>query len=117
MAGEPTFVPGVNPTFDIEDNRTPRILMAEFGDGYAQRVRNGRNHDAMTLELKWENIDRTEGGVIFDFLEARGGDEAFYYDPPFIATGKKWTCGNYKRVFNEPNTMMVSGTFKECFDA
>lgn len=117
MAGELTFVPGVNPTFDIEDARAPKILMAEFGDGYAQRVRNGRNHDAMTLELKWDNIGHTEGLVIWAFIEARGGDEAFFYDPPFIATGKKWTCPTYKRVFNEPDTMMINVTFKECFDA
>ena len=116
MAGEPTFVPGVNPTFDIEDSRTPKILMAEFGDGYGQRVRNGRNHDAISLELKWDNIDRAEGAVIWDFITARGGDESFFYDPPFIDAGKKWTCPSYRRTFNQPDTMMITGTFKECFD-
>ncbi len=116
MAGEPTFVPGINPVFDIEDNRTPKILMADFGDGYGQRVRNGLNHDATALELKWENVSVAEGAVIWAFLSARGGDEAFYYDPPFLDTGKKWTCPTYKRAFSQPDTMMISASFKECFD-
>lgn len=116
MAGEPTFVPGTNPVFDIDDSRAPRLLIADFGDGYGQRVRNGLNHDATSLELKWENISVAEGAVIWAFITARGGDEAFFYDPPFIATGKKWTCPTYKRTFQQPDTMTISGSFKECFD-
>ena len=116
MAGEPTFVPGVNPVFDIDDSRAPKLLMAEFGDGYAQRVRNGRNHDPSSVELKWDNVSVAEGGVIFAFLEARGGDEAFYYDVPFLAAGKKWTSPQYKQTFTNPDTMTVTATLKECFD-
>ena len=90
--------------------------MAEFGDGYGQRVRNGLNHDAMSVDLKWDNISVAEGAVIWAFITARGGDEAFFYDPPFLPSGKKWTCPTYRRAFTQPDTMNIALSLKECFD-
>lgn len=116
MAGELTFSPVINPVFDIDDAHAPKLLVAEFGDGYAQRARNGMNHDPSALDLRWDNISVAEGAVIWAFLKARGGDEAFFYDPPFLETGKKWTCPTYKRSFTDPDTMNIVVSFKECFD-
>lgn len=115
MAGEPTFAPSVNPAFDIEDNRQPRLKKTEFGDGYTQRSRDGLNHDAKAVDLTWKNISVAEGEPIFAFFEARGGDEAFFYDVPFIGL-VKWTAEAYKRNFTDPDTMSIAVSLKECFD-
>lgn len=115
MAGEPTFEPPCTPDFGFDDSRSPRLKRTEFGDGYVQRRRDGLNHDPLSVELVWTNVSHEEGDAIFDFLEARGGDEAFFYDLPFVGL-IKWTAPAYRRSYTDPDTMRVSAAFEECFD-
>lgn len=117
MAGEPTFVPGVNPAYPIDDNRKPRVLMASFGDGYAERVGDGINTDRAEITLSWEALTTAESNVIFNFLKARKGYQAFYYQPQDWASTVKWICPNYKRTLIAPGLYEMSASFQQVFDA
>ena len=117
MAGEPTFVPGVNPSFDVADNRAPRIQRADFGDGYSQRTRNGINHDNAKTPLRWENLTDEEAAVIWDFVTERGGDLAFYYTLPFLdELPKKWIAPEYNRTRIAPGQVSIQVSLEEVFD-
>lgn len=113
-----TFTPPVAPSFPLEDAREPRVLRPAFGDGYAARVRDGLHHDLETISLKWENLTYAEYKPIWDFLVARGGDQAFNYTIPFDVgfsngTQKIYTCPQYARTRPEAGSWMITATFKE----
>lgn len=114
MAGEPTFEPVVNPSFSIDDTRQPKLRMPEFGDGYSQTARDGMNHDPMQITLEWGNLSVEEHEDIWGFLSDRGGDEAFFYEMPFIGLAK-WTAPQYQRSFKEPDTVSIRALFKQSF--
>jgi phage-related protein len=64
----------------------PRILKAQFGDGYAQRARDGINTGLKTWNVIWDVIPLTTTVTekpslkkIYDFLAARGGFEKFLW--------------------------------------
>ena len=115
MAGEPTFVPGVNPTFSLEDDRSPRLRETQFGDGYSQTARDGLNHDPSNVPLRWENLTLAEGAVIWDQITGFGGDEPFFYEVPFFGEILKWTCPKYKRSWPQPGHMNIDITLKQSF--
>ena len=116
MAGEPTFVPGVNPTFDVPQEHAPKVLRADFGDGYSQRSRAGLNHDQIKTTLTWEAITTAEVAVIHDFMKARGGDQAFIYTLPGSAEALKWIAPTYQKVLTDPGLYSYTATLEQVFD-
>lgn len=76
-----TFAPVVNPTPPITARIEPRVLKAQFGDGYSQRAGDGLNTRRRTYELTWETLIRTEIDDIVGFFEALQDGEAFYWTP------------------------------------
>lgn len=65
----------------ISAKHTPRVLKAQFGDGYAQRALDGLNAKESTWEVRFANRSTTEATAILDFLDARQGVEAFLFTP------------------------------------
>jgi len=95
----------------------PRVLVAEFGDNYAQRSRDGINGNAGTWDLTFNNATQPERDYIVKFLEDRGGVEAFrWVAPDGSNTARKYLCPKWRidpqpgRVFN------ITATFKQVFD-
>lgn len=60
----------------------PRIVKAQFGDGYAQRRPDGINTQACIWSLAMKNADSTTAGEVVQFLSARNGVEVFNWTPP-----------------------------------
>jgi phage-related protein len=95
-----------------------KVLEADFGDGYTQRVADGLNSIKETWTVDWKNIEKVDAFEIVNFLKARKGFEAFYWTPPGELSARLWTCktfdgptpteGNY--LYN------VGATFREEFD-
>jgi phage-related protein len=116
MAGEPTFVPPVAPSFGLEDQREPRIRVLQFGDGYMQRTRDGINHDQESMTWKWENLTFAEYSSIWGFFVARGGDQAFLYTVPWGTTGnvqKKYIALKYERSRDTAGAYNVRASVRE----
>ena len=85
------FSPPQNPSAAPKKVK-PKVLTAPFGDNYDQRVRDGINTIAPSYSLSWVNLTTTEAAYIEDFLEARGGVEAFLWVPPRSLTAVKFIC-------------------------
>lgn len=65
-------------SYDLE----PKVIKAQFGDGYAQRRPGGINTQARMWSVDMKNIDATTCNDVLTFLEARNGVEVFNWTPP-----------------------------------
>ncbi len=57
----------------------PRVLTAQFGDGYSQESADGLNALLQVWTLKFDDIYAHDARAIRDFLVARKGVEKFQY--------------------------------------
>ncbi|MBT9097514.1 phage tail protein [Methylovulum psychrotolerans] len=62
-----------------ELERTPRVLSAQFGDGYSQDSPDGLNSNLQKWSLEFNGVLAETGMAIDDFLSARRGVERFYF--------------------------------------
>ncbi|SAK63620.1 phage minor tail protein [Caballeronia pedi] len=60
----------------------PKIVKAQFGDGYAQRSPAGINTQACMWTISMKNNDAETAGAVVAFLSARNGVEIFNWTPP-----------------------------------
>ena len=65
-------------TYDLE----PKVIKAQFGDGYAQRRPAGINTQACMWSVDMKNIDTKTCNDVLAFLSARNGVEVFNWTPP-----------------------------------
>ena len=58
---------------------TPKVLTAQFGDGYSQRLIDGINPLAETIDVTFNTRDKGEIDHIISFFESKGGSKFFYF--------------------------------------
>jgi phage-related protein len=93
----------------------PKVLMAEFGDGFSQRAAEGPNNDPITREFSWTNLDEAEMTAIDNFFIARNGWQSFNYN--HRGTGNKvYICKTWTVVDVDYNAYTVTATFTQVFD-
>jgi len=94
----------------------PKVLMPEFGDGYAQRAADGMNNDAAERTFSWTNLTEDEKDEISDFLTARNGVESFFYDHRNRNKPLVYICPEWEVVDVDYDVYTVTATFKQVFD-
>lgn len=120
MAGEPSF-PTTNsvdaPSVGSSKKRTPRILVAAFGDGFSQRAGDGVNPSSRSYSLTWTNMTTADADLIDDFLDARQGFEAFLWTPPRESADRKLVCKEWSRTYGDGlGSDSLTATFVEVHD-
>ena len=110
-----SFPLAMGPTTSASGNSEARVLRANFGDGYSQRVADGINAVRQTYEVTWEGLDRTDAQTVDTFLRNRGGHEAFLWTAPG-GTLKAWTCERWRVTHATATLDDVAATFVEVFD-
>jgi len=110
------FAPQRGPDFGLTTGHEPRVLQADFGDGFAQRARDGINSDPLTLRLSWTNLTESEKDEIDAFLVARGGYEAFDWQMPTESSSRRWVCPSWSFDLVDAGVFALSATFREVFD-
>lgn len=112
-----TFTPPVVPSVGGTGKKTtPKVRRAEFGDGYSQRTPDGLNYNKRTVTLSWELLLSTDADTIEDFMNARGGSEAFTYTLPLESTEFKWTNGTVSRSYAGASRVNLSVDLNQEFD-
>lgn len=115
MAASETF-PAHPPTACTRRSR-PRVLKATFGDGYGQRAADGLNPVPRTFEVSWTGYSNALIDEMDDFLEARGGHEAFNWTPPLGGgPAGQFTCEDFARSPRVHDWSELTATFVEVFD-
>ena|SRR5690242_20031765 len=104
------------PSYGARRTNQPRILAAQFGDGYEQRAADGINTNPQVWDLTFAERSTSEADTITDFLEARGGTEAFDWTNPEGDAGK-YVCKTWGRDITGPARFVVTAVFEQRFEA
>jgi len=94
---------------------TPRVLTAQFGDGYSQRIGDGINIKPRIYSLTF-NRKMDELLAIESFLDARKGIEAFIWTP-LNSTQGVWICDSWSKVDILLSVGSITATFTEVFES
>jgi phage-related protein len=111
-----TFTPPVQPDWGLTRSYKPRVLKAEFGDGYAQRAADGINNNPVTLAARWTHLSESEKDAVVNFFVARKGFEAFNYTYEDEGTSKTYVCEEWSYAHVDADGYVVDATFREVFD-
>jgi phage-related protein len=84
-------------SFELE----PRIIKAQFGDGYAQRRPAGINTQMHKWTVEMKNLDGRTYDAVLAFLEARNGVEVFNWTPPRTTTAQSVICPSWSGSYGD----------------
>lgn len=103
------------PSYPASRPVKPKVLKAQFGDGYESRTGDGLNPISRTWNLQFNNRLKAEIEAIDAFLMARAGSESFDWTPPLGGAGK-WVCEAWEPTLTQPVFHSMSATFREVFE-
>ena len=106
-----TFI--IEPSYSANQSQSPRVRVAQFGDGYSQRVGDGINLLARQWSLVF-NGNAAEMDAVEAFLETESGITSFDWQPPTGSAGK-FACMAWNRSIAGFNNESVTATFTEVF--
>ncbi|MCE2910216.1 MAG: phage tail protein [Burkholderiaceae bacterium] len=104
----------IAPDFSSPMSKQPRVLTAQFGDGYQQRVGDGINIAPEEWSLRFSTRTPAERDAILAFLEARNGVESFDWTSPRGTVGK-FICPTWSYTPDNAATNTVTATFRQVF--
>lgn len=90
-----------------------RVREIRFGDGYQQDVPDGLNNREDSWPVSASG-PAEEIQPLIDFLDARGGHEAFLWTPPRGTQGR-YKCKAYSTRDTHGDQVALSATFKRSF--
>jgi len=102
------------PSYSTDLTRKPKIRKAQFGDGYAQRTRDGINNNPQVWNLKFENLSAADADAIEAFLEAEGGTTPFNWTPPGKSSAK-FVCEEWSRGYSAYGANSLNMKFEQDF--
>jgi len=88
----------INPDRGLKADQQPRVLKANYGDGYEQRVAAGINNLPETWNLTWKNRTTADTNKIVKFLEDQGGVTAFDWYPTGYNIASTTTSASTKKL-------------------
>ena len=112
---------------------TPRVLATQFGDGYQQRLIDGINPLAETINVSFKTRDKGEIDHIISFFESKGGVTAFtfnvnqqYYAAPGVSSETDVTssdefalivvCTSWNKTYNFGDYWSAVATFTRVYE-
>jgi phage-related protein len=104
-----TFVP-----YRSTRGRTrPRVLVAQFGDGYEQASGDGRNSVLRDWDLVYLAISKTKLGEIDTFFSAQGGWKKFLWTQPAPFNGegaRAFVCREWDWIYEGGNIVGLTAS-------
>ncbi len=93
-------------------------LIAQFGDGYSQRMPDGINSKRDTWSIIWGNLYLTEMQSVESVLDTAGGSGVLLWTPHYESVQKKFIIknGTYKRTTVNNNSFEIRCDLVEVFD-
>jgi len=111
----------------------PKILMAQFGDGYSQRLIDGINPLKETINVSFKTREKAEIDHIISFFESKGGVTAFtftvnqqYYASPGTSSetdvtssdelALKVICSSWNKTHDYADYWSATATFTRVYE-
>lgn len=109
-------LPDICPSYSLAVAPEFAVDSVKFGDGYEQRRPSGLNSVAESWQVSWSAISRADYELLYGFLVARRGVEAFMWQAPWDSMPKRWVCSELtSQRPTGPNIGSIQATFKEDF--
>jgi phage-related protein len=105
------------PSTSFSSDSTPRVLSAQFGDGYSQRLADGINTISKKWSISFNNRSLEDSAAIVAFFQARKGVESFTWTPTGEATAVQVVASSWKEVYSSPITRTISVTFDIVYES
>ena len=109
--------PIANPVYNTRITPKPSVNVVSFGDGFEQRLTEGLNQNALSVNLVFE-LSQADATTALDFLNARIDDGAsFDCTLPSESSSRKFVCDSFPRSIPFLNRVRLSCVFREVFEA
>ena len=111
--------PSYNPDLSSSRKREPKILKAEFGDGYSQVTGDGIHPFKETWSMSFTNRPNADIDAIVTFLDGLNGASSFYWTPPGetpLTPVKRWIqTGAYEYTRTGPGSATLTFNLERVF--
>lgn len=104
------------PTNAVNLSLKPRILNAQFGDGYSQRSPDGINNIVEIWDVTFEYADKSIRDTLNDTLKDFGGVNYFLWTPPYESSTKKFICQEWTQPLNDQGSYALNAKFIQVFE-
>lgn len=112
----PDTFPAIAPDTKSKRQRGARVLVADFGDGYAQTAPDGVNTVTEQWDLSFENYSSADVSTLITFFNMQASYKSFYCTPPDEVTPKLWRQdGDYTVGYPGPLTRSFSVKLKRVY--
>lgn len=103
------------PDYGSDVQTEPRVLEAQFGDGYVQGTPDGINNMLGKYPLQFNGIKKEMADAIEDFLRSKKGYLRFSWDVPETTPTKtiQVVCKSWNRTYANWQTYNMRMTFEE----
>ena len=109
--------PIANPIYNTRITPKPSVNVVTFGDGFEQRLTQGLNQNALSVNLVFE-LSQSDADTAINFLNARITDgDSFDYTLPSETSSRKFVCESFPRSIPFLNRVRLSCIFREVFEA
>lgn len=106
----------IQPDYSSPVKFTPKVLSANFGDGYTQRAKDGLNPLAENWDLSYQDLTDDEVGVLLVFFADLGGVSHFTWQSKYASAPKKYICSEWDAVPVDDDSNSFSASLVEVFD-
>lgn len=107
-----------NETYEpMQLDHAPAVRTVKFGDGYEQRIATGINNNPQKWSLMFTKRSGADVDGVYDFLQARGGVEAFEWTPRWESVPRRYVCRKWTRKFDVYNIVQsITFVLDEVFE-
>ncbi len=100
----------------------PRVLTAQFGDGYQQRVLDGINNSPRSFGISFNSRTKAEIDDIAGYFNSLNGVTKFNFTVPDEVEGDdedtvKVICTTWNKTYDYGDYYSLTATFNEVFEA
>ena len=113
------FSSAVQPDKQLSRKNTPRVHLAQFGDGYEQRLQDGINSLKQEISVSFQTRPKAEIDDLVAFFESLGGVNKFEMtiDDSNGNETIKVLCQQWSQTWAFDNFYSLSATFVRCYEA
>ena len=112
----------VVPDKGLSRSNEPEVIVAQFGDGYQQRIAKGINNLKQSLKLNFAHRPKADIDDIVAFFETKAGVTAFTYILADSNAGSseesiKVVCTSWDQSWEYDDYYSLSATFERVYEA
>jgi len=104
----------------VQQSAKPRVLKAQFGDGYEMRVRDGINNTPRSWGLTFNNRTKEDIDKLYKFMNTLASVDTAKLTVPNSVDGEETATvvlEDYNRVMSYDNFYSLTCTAREVFEA